>query len=96
MLVHCAQAQSRTPTIAALYGARRHGVDIAEALGAVHAVLSHAGPISEFQGFSRNRGLYRRGMSAPDIGVVVLKRHSDAPVLTAKPAKSFESTTTWL
>jgi len=32
VLIHCVQAQSRTPTIAALYGARLRGVSIAEAL----------------------------------------------------------------
>ncbi len=35
VFVHCVQAHSRTPTIGALYGARKQSVDIDEALGDV-------------------------------------------------------------
>jgi ADP-ribosylglycohydrolase len=48
VLIHCVQAQSRTPTVAALYGARLRGVGIAEALADVCAVLPNARPIPEF------------------------------------------------
>ena len=49
MLIHCVQAQSRTPTIAALYGARLRGMSIAEALADVCAVLPNADPIPDFR-----------------------------------------------
>lgn len=48
VLVHCVQAASRTPTIAALYGARKRGVDIDEAFKDVKAVLPGADPITAF------------------------------------------------
>jgi ADP-ribosyl-[dinitrogen reductase] hydrolase len=47
VLIHCVQAQSRTSTIATLYGARRRGSGIAEALADVCAVLPNADPIPE-------------------------------------------------
>ncbi len=46
---HCVQAQSRTPTIATLYGARLRDIDIAEALADVCGVLRNACPIPEFR-----------------------------------------------
>jgi len=49
VLIHCVQAQSRTPTIAALYGARLRGMSIAEALADVCAVLPNADPIPDFR-----------------------------------------------
>ncbi|WP_319436175.1 ADP-ribosylglycohydrolase family protein [Mycobacterium sp. RTGN5] len=49
VLIHCVQAHSRTPAIAALYGARLHSIDIAEALAAVCAVLLEADPNPEFR-----------------------------------------------
>jgi ADP-ribosyl-[dinitrogen reductase] hydrolase len=49
VLIHCVQAQSRTPTIATLYGARLRGIDIGEALVDVGAVLPNADPIQEFR-----------------------------------------------
>jgi ADP-ribosyl-[dinitrogen reductase] hydrolase len=49
VLIHCVAAQCRTPTVAALYGARLHGVGIAEALADVCGVLPNAGPIPEFR-----------------------------------------------
>jgi ADP-ribosylglycohydrolase len=48
VLIHCVQAQSRTPTIATLYGARLRGISIADALADVHGALPDAGPIPEF------------------------------------------------
>ncbi len=48
MLIHCVQAQSRTPTVAALYGARLRGIGIAEALADVCGVLPNAHLITEF------------------------------------------------
>lgn len=48
VLVHCVGAQSRTPTIAALYGARRTGVSGLAALHQVKAVLPHTYPNKDF------------------------------------------------
>jgi predicted protein tyrosine phosphatase len=48
VLLHCVQAQSRTPAVAALYGARLTGRTPDEALGDILGVLPHANP---------NRGL---------------------------------------
>ncbi len=49
VFVHCVQAHSRTPTVAALYGARKQGVDIDQALRDVTAVLPGADPNDEFR-----------------------------------------------
>jgi ADP-ribosyl-[dinitrogen reductase] hydrolase len=49
VLIHCVQAQSRTPAIAALYGARLHRIDIDQALADVCGVLPNADPIPEFR-----------------------------------------------
>jgi ADP-ribosylglycohydrolase len=49
VLIHCVQAQSRTPTIATLYGARLRGISIADALADVCGALPEAGPIPEFR-----------------------------------------------
>ncbi len=49
VLIHCVQAQSRTPAVAALYGARLRGIGIAEALADVCGVLPNAHPIPEFR-----------------------------------------------
>lgn len=49
VFVHCAYAQSRTPTIAALYGARRAGIGTEQALAEVLAVLPEADPNPEFR-----------------------------------------------
>ena len=49
VFVHCVQAYSRTPTIAALYGARKQGVDIDQALRDVVAVLPGANPNADFR-----------------------------------------------
>lgn len=44
VLLHCAQAQSRTPAVAALYAAKHLGVEPAQALADVAAVLPAASP----------------------------------------------------
>lgn len=49
VLFHCVQAVSRTPTIAALYGARRKGIVIDEALDEVVGILPGAFPRNEFR-----------------------------------------------
>jgi ADP-ribosyl-[dinitrogen reductase] hydrolase len=41
VLVHCVKAQSRTPAVAAVYGARVTGHTLAEALADIRAVLPH-------------------------------------------------------
>jgi ADP-ribosyl-[dinitrogen reductase] hydrolase len=47
--LHCVQAASRTPTIAALYGARIAGMNTDEALWEVGAVLPNTEPNPEFR-----------------------------------------------
>ncbi|WP_168625661.1 ADP-ribosylglycohydrolase family protein [Cryobacterium sp. BB307] len=49
VLLHCVQAQSRTPTIAALYAARYLGVAPDTALREVCAALPNAGPNAAFR-----------------------------------------------
>jgi ADP-ribosylglycohydrolase len=49
VLIHCVQAQSRTPTVAVLYGIRLRGRGIAEALTDVCSVLPKGDPIPEFR-----------------------------------------------
>ena len=50
VLVHCVAAYSRTPTVAALYGARRSGLTTAEALADVQAALPDSCPNPAFRG----------------------------------------------
>lgn len=49
VFVHCVQAYSRTPTIGALYGARKQGAGIEQALRDVVAALPGADPNAEFR-----------------------------------------------
>ncbi|HEY5182649.1 MAG TPA: ADP-ribosylglycohydrolase family protein [Dermatophilaceae bacterium] len=49
VLLHCVQAQSRTPAVAALYGARLTGRTPTEALADIAAVLRHAHPNAALQ-----------------------------------------------
>ena len=49
VLVHCVAAQSRTPTVAALYGAHRQGISGEAALREVTSVLPDAYPNSDFR-----------------------------------------------
>ncbi|WP_448407230.1 ADP-ribosylglycohydrolase family protein [Mycolicibacterium sp. XJ647] len=49
VLVHCLAAQSRTPAVAALYGARRDSIGIDQAIDEVCAVLPEADPNPEFR-----------------------------------------------
>lgn len=49
VFVHCVQAYSRTPAIGALYGARKEGVGIDQALRDVVAVLPGANPNADFR-----------------------------------------------
>lgn len=49
VMLHCVQAQSRTPTVAALYGMRLRGVSADQALADVLAVMPAARPISDFR-----------------------------------------------
>ena len=48
VLLHCVQAQSRTPAVAALYGARHRGVPIERAIDDVCAALPGARPNAAF------------------------------------------------
>jgi hypothetical protein len=48
VLIHYVRAHSRTPTVAALYVARRQGVKIADALSDLRRVLPNAYPNAEF------------------------------------------------
>ncbi len=49
VLVHCVAAQSRTPTVAALYGARKLCISGKAALREVTSVLPDAYPNSDFR-----------------------------------------------
>ena len=49
VLLHCVACQSRTPTVAALYGARKDGISGWAALDEVTAVLPDAYPNTDFQ-----------------------------------------------
>lgn len=49
VFLHCVQAASRTPTVAALYGARRQGIDVDDALADVQAVLRDSHPNGDFR-----------------------------------------------
>jgi protein-tyrosine phosphatase len=49
VLVHCVAAQSRTPTVAALYGARKQGISGKAALQEVTSVLPDTYPNSDFR-----------------------------------------------
>lgn len=49
VLLHCVQAQSRTPAVAALYSARHRGVGIGQALDDVHWALPEAHPNAAFR-----------------------------------------------
>jgi ADP-ribosyl-[dinitrogen reductase] hydrolase len=49
VLLHCVACQSRTPTVAALYGARRQGISGMPALQDITSALSEAWPNSHFQ-----------------------------------------------
>lgn len=56
VLLHCVEAHSRTPTIAALYGARRRGISVDEALREICAVLPDASPNTAFREALRRLG----------------------------------------
>jgi hypothetical protein len=49
VLLHCVACQSRTPTVAALYGARKQGISGLLALQDIASVLPDAWPNSDFQ-----------------------------------------------
>mgnify|MGYP003778155835 CR=1 FL=1 len=49
VFLHCVEAKSRTPTIAALYGARLRDISIDEALADVCTVLRQANPNPDFR-----------------------------------------------
>jgi ADP-ribosylglycohydrolase len=49
VLLHCVACQSRTPTVAALYGARCNSITIDEALSDIVEVLPQAWPNDEFR-----------------------------------------------
>ena len=49
LFLHCVDANSRTPTVAALYGARKEHIDVDDALREVLAVLPTANPNADFR-----------------------------------------------
>jgi ADP-ribosylglycohydrolase/protein-tyrosine phosphatase len=53
VLLHCVACQSRTPTVAALYGARKNGISAWAALQEVITVLPDAYPNTDFHGALR-------------------------------------------
>jgi hypothetical protein len=50
VLIHCVEAKSRTPGVAALYAARHLGLPVRQALADVRAVLPDAQPNAAFLG----------------------------------------------
>jgi hypothetical protein len=66
VLIHCVQAQSRTPAVAALYGARLRGIGITEALADVCGVLPNADPIPEFREALRRLHVVAQAFPRPD------------------------------
>ena len=56
VLLHCVRAESRTPTVAALYGAALLGIHIEEALADVRQVLPKASPNPLFLEILRSGG----------------------------------------
>ena len=76
MLLHCVAAQSRTPTVAALYGARLRNVSADEALRDITAVLPRAYPNSAF------RAALQRLTARPGLGIhsrQAARSHSSFP-----------------
>jgi ADP-ribosyl-[dinitrogen reductase] hydrolase len=57
VLLHCVEASSRTPTVAALYGARVRGIAAVQALTDVLAVLPNANPNPVFRKTLRRLGI---------------------------------------
>ncbi len=52
VLLHCVQAQSRTPTVASLYASRyKAGGTLAEAYAAVHSAMPHTEPNARFRAY---------------------------------------------
>jgi len=49
VLLHCVACQSRTPTVAALYGARKQGISGKTALRDITSALPDAYPNSDFR-----------------------------------------------
>lgn len=49
VLLHCVQAHSRTPAVAALYGMRWHRIGADRALDDIRSVLPQADPIADFR-----------------------------------------------
>ena len=56
VLVHCVGAYSRTPTVAALYGARLRNISVDDALRDIEAVLPGAHPNRAFRTALRRIG----------------------------------------
>jgi ADP-ribosyl-[dinitrogen reductase] hydrolase len=66
VFLHCVAAQSRTPTVAALYGARRRGISGQAALQEVTSVLQDAYPNSDFLPSHRRAGTMTMGRPLDD------------------------------
>ncbi len=76
VFLHCVAAQSRTPTVAALYGARLRNISADEALREITAVLPRAYPNSAF------RAALQRLAAGPDLGILsrrAARSHSASP-----------------
>jgi protein-tyrosine phosphatase len=63
VFLHCVAAYSRTPTIAALYGARKRRIHIDQALRDVTAALLEANPNPDFHAALRRLHPTQRGAS---------------------------------
>lgn len=63
VLLHCVQAQSRTPTVAALYSMRHLGVDRERAVREVCVALPHAHPNRTFAAVLADEGVPTGGLT---------------------------------
>jgi len=76
VLLHCVAAQSRTPTVAALYGARLRNISAEDPLREITAVLPRAYPNSAF------RAALQRLTARPGLGIhsrQAARSHSSFP-----------------
>ena len=81
VLLHCVGAESRTPTVAALYGVHAAGVTLLESLEHVRRVQPNAHPNPAFREVLATSNLSRVGRARPR----VYDRPLTAPLLTGCP-----------
>jgi protein-tyrosine phosphatase len=82
VFLHCVASQSRTPTVAALYGARLRNISADEALREITAVLLRAYPNSAF------RAALQRLAAGPDLGILSRQAARSRSGIPASEAQS--------